>query len=135
MASSKKKPEVSLNLSISSVYDEESQTFNLFNRTRVGVVLFPKKKCTSKHAVMVPSAPRNEKLRWRLRKQLSQKAFLLFLVGKSGSEDVDKMLEEENDKEGDILQADFIDSYRSLPFKIIKGYIWINRCSAKFFNL
>ena len=101
----------------------------------MGVVLFPKKKCTSKHAVMVPSAPRNQKLRQRLRKQLSKKAFLLFLVGKSGSEDVDKMLEEENDKEGDILQADFIDSYRSLPFKIIKGYIWINRCTAKFCKL
>ena len=91
------------------------------------MLLSPGKSCTKKHVIMVPSAPKNKNMRDRLRNQLGKRVFLLFLLGRTGSDEGDKMLEKENDEEKDILQADLRDSYRILPYKIIMGYIWVNR--------
>ena len=83
--------------------------------------------CNKKHVVMVPSAPRNRDMRDRLREQLGEKVFLLFLLGRTKDEEGDKVLEEESNQEKDILQGDFRDSYRILPYKIVMGYIWVSR--------
>ena len=66
-------------------------------------------------------------MRDRLREQLGEKVFLLFLLGRTRDEEGDKVLEEESNKEKDILQGDFRDSYRILPYKIVMGYIWVSR--------
>ena len=121
------KPSIEVNMTISSVYDEYSQSFHLFTKPHVLMLLSPDQPCTEKHVVMIPSAPRNINMRYMLRKQLGHKVFLLFLLGRTGSEDGDRMLEEESRIEKDILQGDFRDSYRILPYKVIMGYIWVNR--------
>ena len=80
-----------------------------------------------KHVVVVPSAPRNTELRNTVREQFKGKAFTLFLLGRPHTEDGDKLLAEENKEHGDILQADFPDSYSTVPYKTIMGFIWVKR--------
>jgi len=121
------KPRLDLNLTIDSVFHESSQSFHLFATPSVSMLLSPSKPCQIKHVVMVPSAPRNRDMRNRLREQLGEKVFLLFLLGRTGDEKRDKMLEEESKEKGDILQGDFMDSYRILPYKVVLGYIWVSR--------
>ena len=114
-------------MTLSSVFDEYSRSFHLFSKSHVQMLLSPEKSCSAKHVMMIPSAPRNRNMRDRVRKQLGQKVFLLFLLGRTGSEEGDKVLEEESEQEKDILQGDFQDSYRILPYKVVMGYIWVNR--------
>ena len=114
-------------MTISSVYDEFSHTFTLFSKPGVKMLVSPGLPCSAKHVVMVPSAPRNRAMRDKLRKQLGNNVFLLFLLGKTGTEYGDEILERESVEEKDILQADFQDSYRVLPYKVVMGYIWVHR--------
>ena len=122
------KPALEVNFTIDSVFDDSSLSFHLFSDPQVSMLLSPTPlSCNKKHVVMVPSAPRNRDMRDRLREQLGEKVFLLFLLGRTRDEEGDKVLEEESNKEKDILQGDFRDSYRILPYKIVMGYIWVSR--------
>jgi hypothetical protein len=127
------KPSIEVNMTISSVYDEYSRSFHLFSKSYVRMLLSPPHSaCSAKHVVIIPSAPKNRGMRDKLRTQLGRKVFILFLLGRTGSEEGDRMLEEESEKEGDILQGDFQDSYRVLPYKVVMGYIWVSRfCSRQ----
>ena len=105
----------------------ETQSFDLFTKTGVSMPIKPTKKCEHLHVVLATSAPGNMDLRNRLRDQLRGKAFLVFLLGKTGSMEAEKLLQEESRMKGDILQGDFIDSYRNLAYKTVMGFIWVNR--------
>ena len=120
-------PRLEVNMTLSSVYNEKLQTFHLFGKPQVRMLLSPRKACSAKNVVMIPSAPRNKVLRDMLRNKLGEKVYLLFLLGRTGSQEGDKMLKNESDQENDILQGDFHDSYELLTYKVVMGYIWLNR--------
>lgn len=55
----------------------------------------------------------------------------VFLVGDSGSEDLNLMLKEEKHSHNDILIGSFTDSYRNLTLKVIHGLNWVvNHCPS-----
>ena len=49
-----------------------------------------------------------------------------FVVGLSVDYHVNELVKKENDLYGDIIQGDFIDSYRNLSFKSITAWKWIS---------
>ena len=112
-------------LDVGSVFDDSSGSFWLFSRPNVTMLISPEIPCNKKHVVIVLSAPKNQNLRNRQRRQLGKKASVFFLIGKS--ESYDELVLKESEREKDIIKADLIDSYRILPYKVILGYIWANR--------
>ena len=62
-----------------------------------------------------------------MRKQLGQKAFLVFLIGLTKTEDEGKALLTESLQEKDILQANLKESHKILPYKVAMGFIWVRR--------
>lgn len=67
-------------------------------------------------------------------KNISPRLRFIFLVGNSYNETINKKLKEEYEMYGDIVQEDFMDTYRNLTLKTIMGIKWSsNYCSnAKF---
>jgi hypothetical protein len=58
-----------------------------------------------------------------------------FIVGASLNESLNSIIYLENEKYGDIIQGDFIDTYRNLSFKSLTAWRWIiyNCQKAKYF--
>ena len=110
------------------MFDETLSGFNLFDRKNVSMLLSPTMGCDMRHVVIAPSAPRNTDLRNTVRTQFRGKAFVIFILARPRTEDGDKLLEEENKIYGDILQGDFPDSYSTVPYKTVMGFIWVKRC-------
>ena len=52
---------------------------------------------------------------------------VLFVLGANGDPEMQKAVVEESDKYGDILQEDFIDTYRNLTYKGIAALKWIEK--------
>ena len=46
-------------------------------------------------------------------------------VGSTTDQDVQMSLEEESQQHGDLVQGDFLDTYRNLSYKAIMGSIWV----------
>ena len=114
-------------LTLSKVFDDSKQSFNLFDQTNVAMLLSPTILCDMKHVVVVPSAPRNIDLRKTVREQFKGKAFILFLLARPPTEDGDEILALENKEYGDILQGDFPDSYSTVPYKTVMSFIWVKK--------
>lgn len=64
----------------------------------------------------------------------NEHARFFFLLGKSQDNNLNEIIYEENKQHGDILQANFLDTYRNLTLKTLFGLKWISLyCSnAKF---
>ena len=73
---------------------------------------------------MATSSPQNFAYRQRLRARLGETHFLLFLLGTGPGL---PLLEDEAEQFGDILQVELVEEYRALPYKILLGYVWVNR--------
>lgn len=99
------------------------------------MLLSPSNVCNRKHVFLVLSAPKNRKLRDKVREQLEDEVFLVFLLAKSKNENDNILVEKESKEKGDILKGDFEDSWRALAYKVMMGYIWVNRCGKSEFLL
>ncbi|KAK3093133.1 hypothetical protein FSP39_011523 [Pinctada imbricata] len=82
--------------------------------------------------IMVHTAPdhilRREKMRrtWLNRTHYSpENVLVIFLLGTVKNQTLQQALVNESKKHGDIIQGDFIDSYRNLTNKGVMGYRWI----------
>ena len=84
----------------------------------------PRANCDQQHVILATSSAPNTAYRQRLRDQLGNKYFLLFLLGSGPDQG---LLEDEARQFGDILQAELEEEYRALPYKILLGYVWVNR--------
>lgn len=63
-------------------------------------------------------------------KKFSQDMKLIFALGKSENETINRMIVEESDRNQDIIQKNFIDSYYNLTTKIMMSLNWISKhCS------
>ena len=61
---------------------------------------------------------------------------VVFLLGRSNDQEFDEAVALESDIHGDIVQEDFIDSYRNLTYKAIMGLKWVSHhCSTPKFVL
>ena len=74
---------------------------------------------------------------WGKEKQFSNVTIRrVFLLGKSSDDHIlQNKLDEEDSKYEDLVQADFIDSYKNLTLKTMSGLKWsVERCSrARYF--
>ncbi|XP_071113896.1 beta-1,3-galactosyltransferase 5-like [Haliotis cracherodii] len=50
---------------------------------------------------------------------------LIFIVGKSQKESIERELIAENREYGDVIQGDFLDSYRNLTLKVVAEFHWV----------
>ena len=59
---------------------------------------------------------------------------LAFILGKTNDTDINFQIKNESDLNGDLIQGNFNDTYRNLPYKLLTAFKWISRyCSnAKF---
>ena len=88
----------------------------------------------------IHTAPKNYKKRLAIRETWGSKIHfpnlrLVFMMGLTNNETERGIIEFENDKFADLIQADFIDSYKNLTYKALMAMKWISQyCSkAKFF--
>lgn len=90
---------------------------------------------------MIANRPENFEKRKLIRQTWSNHSFfpnvrIIFLTGLSNDSNVNLKLEQENQIYKDIVQENFIDTYRNLTLKTIMGYKWIsNYCSKVAFVL
>jgi hypothetical protein len=54
-----------------------------------------------------------------------------FILGVSLNETVNQLVEEENSKYGDIIQGDFLDTYRNHSYKSLVSWRWITHACMK----
>ena len=85
----------------------------------------PQRSCHHRHVVIATSSASNYFYRTRLRQQLGEKYFLVFLLGASAHTDTN--LREESAVFGDLLQLDIREEYLALPYKVLAGLVWAVR--------
>ena len=103
-------------------------------------IINPTKICAHEDIFLltyVHSAPAHHKRRMAIRETWGHpKNFpefihrVVFLMGKSKEHALQEALQMESDMYGDIIQEDFIDSYRNLTYKAIEGLKWISHHCA-----
>ena len=52
---------------------------------------------------------------------------LVFLLGETNVENIQFLLEAESEKNNDILQINVEDSYHTLSYKSLSGFLWIKK--------
>ncbi|XP_033117100.1 beta-1,3-galactosyltransferase 1-like [Anneissia japonica] len=90
--------------------------------------------------VLVTSAPENFEIRASIRKTWasvsdkgSTSSQVVFLLGKTYHPATQVLLEDEVQRHDDILQGNFIDSYRNLTLKVQNGFLWAAKvCQPRF---
>ncbi|ELU06541.1 hypothetical protein CAPTEDRAFT_148283 [Capitella teleta] len=106
----------------------------------------PKKVCSDGNIFLltyVHSAPAHHKRRMAIRETWGHprnipdvKIRVVFLMGYSEEKSYQDALQMESDMYGDIIQENFLDSYRNLTYKAIEGLKWItHHCSQARFIL
>ena len=108
--------------SLTAVKSQTSLT--VLDQSDVKLLLQPRTACTQAMVLMVLSAPANTFKRMKMRDRLrntNEDIKLIFLLG---STEHQAQLEEEHDKFDDILQTSVRDSYDTLSYKSLTGFIW-----------
>ena len=90
--------------------------------------LVPRSGCQEeeKVVIMVSSGPLNKENRDRWRESVEGRdgVKIVFLIAMAKTVEDQKMLEEEHDENGDIVQSSLEDGHRKLGYKILSGYVW-----------
>lgn len=84
--------------------------------------------------VIVHTAPAHISNRRAIRETWGKTVPLVFLVGETQSASAQESLERENNEHHDLVQGNFLDSYRNLTYKHVSGLKWVTyHCpSAKY---
>ena len=98
----------------------------MLDQTGVELTLQPRAVCQERLILMVLSAPGNRKKREAVRERLQNRTEvrLIFLLGASPRHQAE--LEEEHERFDDLLQTSVRDSYDTLSYKSLTGFIWIS---------
>lgn len=75
--------------------------------------------------VLVHTAPDHTFNRHAIRSTWGKTVRLVFLVGEPESSSVQESLERENEQHHDLVQGNFLDSYRNLTYKHVSGLKWV----------
>lgn len=125
---------VSVSHQLDTLYDDTSDSFRVLDRDNVTFLIKPHRQCGAEYGTryvfLVLTAPANVEKRDLLRRQIEQRrqdTFLLFLLGKTSSQDLQEQLVSENMIHGDIVQISVMDHYTRLSYKTLSGYIWTSR--------
>jgi hypothetical protein len=119
---------------------------NFWHPAKVRIVLSPWKTCSKKNGsnlsvfAYVLTRVSAFELRNQIRKTWANRTLfpnlnVAFVIGMSTKQMENTKAKRENKQRGDIIQGDFIDSYRNLSFKSIISWRWIkyNCMNAKYF--
>ena len=131
-----------LNMSMNK-FKEISKDVKFANPHRFRYILNVNEKCADNTFLVtfIHTAPDHYKRRMLIRETWGNpKNFknvvtkLIFLMGSTTNNKIQESLHYESDRFGDIVQEDFLDSYRNLTYKAISGLKWItyNCRNAKF---
>jgi len=138
-----------LKLTVNATYNGENKTLEEIyryvqamrkevpvNPHNFNYIINPKSVCANQEVFLlsyIHSAPEHHKRRTAIRETWGNpKNFpdlnfkLVFLMGKSKDPVMQAALQLESDIYSDIVQEDFIDSYRNLTYKAIMGLKWIS---------
>ena len=64
----------------------------------------------------------------------NEQAIFIFRLGKSQDNNLNEIIYEENKQHGDIVQGNFLDTYRNLTLKTLFGLEWMSLfCSNLFY--
>ena len=100
---------------------------NILNMKNVSYVLSPQ-SCDDHHwlVITVATGPKNKHLRdlWRHDAEGRNGLKTLFMVANPKTGEDQRLLEEEHEAHGDILQCDVPDGHRLLAYKNLCGHIW-----------
>ena len=121
---------VTVSHKLETLYDADSDTFSVLDRTNVSFLMRPRIACKQvKIVLMALTAPKNVEKRERLRRQFGEKegVYMLFLLGKTSSSALQEKLQTENMVHGDMVQISVMDHYKALSYKTLTGFIWANR--------
>ena len=112
--------------SLSKLYNNAEQTFHILNTMNNTFLLHPVSPCTSHLVLMVLSAPKNVEKRNKMRAQIGEnnRVKIIFLLGIVPPE-YEQLLHEEHEVHDDLVQASVPESYDTLSFKTLSGFIWI----------
>jgi hypothetical protein len=102
---------------------EIARGFSILNLSNLEFVLKPNaKKCDNsvELIVIVHSAPNHYDLRNTIRETWGSAQPTLFILGENSDENLN--LKVEHEKFGDLVQANFQDSYRNMTYKHLLGY-------------
>jgi hypothetical protein len=129
--------------------DTQSQFFrarNYFHPAKLKIVVSPWNLCTNEHGkdldlfVALFSRAGGLKSRNLIRRDIFNRTRfpsiqVAFILGMSAHASVNTEIIEENEKHGDIIQGEFVDSYRNLSFKSIMHWRWskYNCMNARYF--
>ena len=106
-------------------------------RTHLNIILNPVRLCSSKNQtkefifvyVFTWVAAYRTRLMiretWANKTKFGSRVKVAFIVGKSNSSHVNKLAQEEHKDFNDLIQGDFIDSYRNLSFKSLIAWKYI----------
>ena len=117
---------VSHSLSRSSV-NGPNNSYRIIDNEEVRFTLVPTEACTEDMVLMVLSAPNNVHKRNLMRTRISNvdDVKLIFLLGLSTKHQ--KQIDTEHVQHDDIVQATVQDSYDTLSYKSLFGFLWINQ--------
>ncbi len=131
------------------VTNNESEYYakkNTWHPTKVGIVSDPWSLCTHDYGsnldlfVYLWTRPSWFQLRRVVRRTWANRTLfprmnVAFVLGLTMNSSVDSRVEKENQKYGDILLGDFLDTYRNLSFKSLIAWRWIkyNCMKASYF--
>ena len=102
----------------------ETNLLTLLDQKDVELTLQPRSVCSQAMVLMVLSAPGNTEKRRRMRERLAETddIRLIFLLGASSEHQA--RLQAEHEKFDDIVQISVRDSYDTLSYKSLTGFIW-----------
>ena len=112
---------------LDAVFHSPSRSFRVLAQTNVTWLLEPR-DCTARLVLLVLSAPPNTEQRARLRRELAGQSGirLVFLLGLVPDPAQQRRLAAEHSSNGDILQASVTESYSTLSYKTMSGFVWSN---------
>lgn len=77
--------------------------------------------------MLIHSAPKNRKKRNTIREtwgQSDSRVRMFFTIGDTNDTDIQRGIQEENSEFGDIIQGNFLDTYRNLTYKHVMDLKW-----------
>jgi len=110
-----------------SIVSGKNNSFRVVDNDEVIFSLVPGVACRENMVLMVLSAPNNVEKRNQMRTRLREveDVKLIFLLGLSKKHQ--RQLDSEHEKHNDIVQATVLDSYDTLSYKSLFGFLWINQ--------
>lgn len=128
--------QIRLRLRIGLQLEDQVDTIGPTSPNKIGILSFPKSACanqTKEIDIVCYVIVRNDDFQvreairdtWGDKKKISF-ANVIFVIGKSHDKSFNKKIMDENEKFGDLLIIDLLDTFKNLSFKSILAWKWMS---------